>query len=131
MKLLDWISLDKIDWNDLSKNPNAITIFDDFNFDNLNSKGLLKYLIKIKYVIKDDNIYKANFKSYYYKTVIKDFVGFTNIEDIPGLKGHFLNNIFEVDYKFLKDRMDSTIGEELMKVMFHPKNINKFQDWGY
>jgi hypothetical protein len=27
--------------------------------------------------------------------------------------------------------MDSTIGEELMKVMFHPKNIDKFKDWGF
>jgi len=39
--------------------------------------------------------------------------------------------IFEIDYKYLKDHLDSTFGEELMKTMFNPKNINKFEGWGF
>jgi hypothetical protein len=122
-------NLDKINWHNLSLNPNAIAIFDNYNFENLNRESLIKYLIKINYVIKVDGVYKASFDDHFLY-LMEDFYRYPQIK-IPRLKGHFLNNIFEVNYKFLKDRMDSTIGEELMQVMFHPKNINKFQDWGF
>jgi len=122
-------NLDKVNWHNLSLNSNAITIFDNINFENLNKGELIKYLIKINYVIKVDDIYKASFDDRFLN-LMEDFNQYSQIK-IPRLKGHYLNNIFEIDYKFLKDRMESTIGEELMKVMFHPKNINKFQDWGF
>ena len=38
-------------------------------------------------------------------------------------------SIFEIDYEFLKNRLNTTYGEELMAIMYHPKNINKFKDW--
>jgi len=126
-------NLDKINWKRLSLNPNAIKIFDDINFENLSNKKLYyEYLIKINYLIKVGNKYKPNFNCNHYNTIkIFDPEGTLGIPILKGLRGHFLNNIFEVNYKLLKDRMESTIGEELMKVMFHPKNINKFHDWGF
>ena len=40
--------------------------------------------------------------------------------------------IFEYDYEAMKDRMyNSGLFEELMKNRFHPKNISKFESWGY
>ena len=122
-------NLDKVNWHNLSLNPNAITFFDNINFENLNKGKLIKYLIKIGYVIKVDEMYKASFDDYFLDPM-EDFYQYPQIK-IPRLKGHYLNNIFEVDYKFLKERMETTIGEELMQVMFHPKNIHKFHDWGF
>jgi len=122
-------NLNKINWHNLSLNPNAITIFDNINFENLKKWELIKYLIKINYVIKVNGLYRASFDDIFLNPM-EDFFEYPQIK-IPRLKGHFLNNIFEVNYKFLKDRMESTIGEELMQVMFHPKNINKFYDWGF
>ena len=122
-------NLDKINWNNLSLNPNAISIFNDINFENLNGVKLIKYLIKINYIIRINSVYKPTFDDDFLD-YMKDFYQYPHIK-IPKLKGHYLNNIFEIDYIFLKNRMESTIGEELMQFMFHPKNINKFKDWGF
>jgi hypothetical protein len=41
-------------------------------------------------------------------------------------------NIFTYDYKKMKEAMqNSGIAEELMSVIFHPKNMNKWIDWGF
>ena len=41
-------------------------------------------------------------------------------------------NIFTYDYKLMKEKMkNSGIVEELMSVIFHPKNMNKWIDWGF
>ena len=41
-------------------------------------------------------------------------------------------NIFTYDYKLMKETMkNSGIAEELMSVIFHPKNMNKWIDWGF
>jgi hypothetical protein len=41
-------------------------------------------------------------------------------------------NIFTYDYKIMKKNMkNSGIAEELMSVIFHPKNMNKWKDWGF
>jgi hypothetical protein len=125
-------NLDKVNWHNLSLNPKAIVFFDNLNFENLSDNDLLTYLIKIGYLNKINNVYEPSFYTSEFIQPMLDFEEHENVDDeIPSLKGHFLNNIFEVDYKFLKDRMESTIGEELMKVMFHPKNLDKFQDWGF
>ena len=42
MKLLDWISLDKINWSWLSKNPNAIHLLEK-NMNNINWYNLSLY----------------------------------------------------------------------------------------
>ena len=38
-------------------------------------------------------------------------------------------NIFTYDYKAMKDSMG--IKEDLMKNRFHPKNLHKFNRWGF
>ena len=38
--------------------------------------------------------------------------------------------IFTIDYEFLRERMMNTFGEELIQKQFHPKNIPKFEGWG-
>jgi hypothetical protein len=41
-------------------------------------------------------------------------------------------NIFTYDYKRMKENIkNSGIVEELMSVIFHPKNMNKWIDWGF
>ena len=126
IKLLEK-NIDMINWERLSLNSNAINFFDNINFENLSNKKLYyEYLIKINYLIKVDNKYKPKFKSDFFD--VHEIYGETIID---GLKGHLLNNMFEVDYKFLKKRMESTFGEELIQVMFNPKNINKFNNWGF
>jgi hypothetical protein len=41
-------------------------------------------------------------------------------------------NIFTYDYKKIKETMKkSGIAEELMAFIFHPKNMNKWIDWGF
>lgn len=127
-------NLDKVSWYDLSLNPNAIEMFDHINLENLRKEKLIDYLVKIKYINKSvSNNYTVECDDY--SDFMKDFDDYfpetENIKiKIPRLKGNYLNNIFKVDYKFLKYRMDSTIKEELMQVMFHPKNIDKFKYWG-
>ena len=40
--------------------------------------------------------------------------------------------IFEYDYKAMKDRMyNSGLFEDLMKNRFHPRNVLKFEEWGH
>ena len=42
------------------------------------------------------------------------------------------SNIFTYDYKKMKETIKkSGIAEELMSVIFHPKNMNKWIDWGF
>jgi len=125
-------NLDKINMQELSLNPNAFAMFEDINFDNLKHKELIDYLVKINYITKVGDEYKVDFN--YYSDYMKDFTYYFSEENdfkIPRLQGHYLNNIFKVNYKFLKQRMESTIGEELIQAMFHPKNINKFEGWGF
>ena len=41
-------------------------------------------------------------------------------------------NIFSVDYKFLTQRIfDTGVAEGIIMERFHPKNMDKFVDWGY
>jgi hypothetical protein len=68
----------------------------------------------------------------YKKTYPKNFkekIKFYKVSSFEYLFLVFKSFLF--DYIFLKNRMESTIGEELMKVMFNPKNIDKFKDWGF
>jgi hypothetical protein len=41
-------------------------------------------------------------------------------------------NIFTYNYKLMKENMKkSGIAEELMSVIFHPRNMEKWNDWGF
>lgn len=125
-------NLDQVNWSKLSLNLNAVRIFDDFNFEDLNDIELINYLLKINFLVNNNGIYKINYNEPYFdSTKFIEKILFSRNIYIPRLKGNFLNNIFEINYDLLKKRMKSTIEEELISVMFNPKNIDKFNDWGF
>ena len=83
-KLLDWIDINKINWDNLSLNSNAMEL-------------LKKNQDKINWFFFSQN-----------------------------------PNIFTYDYKKMKENMkNSGIAEELMAYIFHPKNMDKWNDLGF
>jgi hypothetical protein len=141
-----------INWNYLSLNPNAIPILEKYpqNINwyylsrNKNAIELLKNnLSKISFdnLIYNENAYELiseninyyNHPYYHYEMIY--YNKNSNIIDIIQPR-FFCNNeyfkylsknshIFELDYNGLKKRMD-IIREELIKKVYHPKNINKW-----
>ena len=99
-------NLDKVNWEWLSQNTNAIHILekklDEVNWNNLSSNPnaipiLEKNLTKVDWFVLSEN-----------------------------------PNIFTYDYKAMKDRMfRGGIMEDLMKERFDPENIDKFNGWGF
>ncbi len=84
LKLRDWIDINKIKWQYLSENPNAIELLKE-NQDKIN----------LFYFSQNPNI-------------------------------------FTYDYILMKETMkNSGIAEELMSVIFHPKNMDRWIDWGF
>jgi hypothetical protein len=105
-KIRNWIDLNKLNWDLLSENPNAINILeknqDKINWDNLSLNPNAIELLK-------DN---------------QDKVNWHNLSSNP--------NIFTYDYKQIKENMKkSGIAEELMAFIFHPRNMNLWNDWGF
>jgi hypothetical protein len=106
LKLRDWVDIDKIDWSSLSLNPNAIELLKQ-NKD------------KINWVLLSLNpnaieLLKEN----------QDKIDWWNFSKNP--------SIFTYDYKLMKEKMkNSGIVEELMSVIFHPKNMKKWKNWGF
>jgi len=41
------------------------------------------------------------------------------------------DNIFEIDYHYLREQLKNSFGEELMMNRFHPRNFDKLNDWGF
>ena len=106
LKLRDWIDIKKINWLNLSANPNAIELLKK-NKDKIN----WYYLSLNPNAIE---ILKEN----------QDKINWFNFSRNP--------NIFTYDYKLMKKTMkNSGIAEELMSVIFHPKNMNKWINWGF
>ena len=106
LKLRDWVDINKIDWNGLSFNSNAIELLKEnknkINWDCLSSNPNAIELLK-------ENQDKINW--WYFSQN---------------------SNIFTYDYKLMKEKMkNSGIAEELMSVIFHPKNMNKWINWGF
>lgn len=96
---------DKIDWNMLSKNPAAIHILEN-NLDKVDWDLLCKNPAAIPILEKN-----------------KDKICWACISENP--------SIFTIDYEYLKLRMKETIASELMANRFHPKNMYKWNDWGF
>ena len=106
LKLRDWIDINKIDWDYLSVNQNAIELLKE-NKNKINWDLLSKNPNAIE-------LLKEN----------KNKISWYNLSNNP--------NIFTYDYKLMKEKMkNSGIAEELMSVIFHPKNMNKWFDWGF
>jgi hypothetical protein len=96
---------DKIHWQQLSGNINAISLLQE-NQDKIHWKELSGNINAIKLLQEN-----------------QDKIDWDDLSENI--------NIFAIDYNFLKERMLKTILEELMKNRFHPKNQNKWIDWGF
>jgi hypothetical protein len=137
-----------IDWYELSKNKNAISILKK-NPDKIKWKYLSynKNPDAIKLIrerlLNNKDIHEFDWiaivKSHNYDAIelikenINDIINyFIQEKNIILFIDNFYRNpfIFTANYKYLKKRINIIL-EELMMVMFHPKNINKFKDWGY
>ena len=106
LKLRYWIDINKLDWIALSRNPNAIELLKE-NKDKINWIELSSNKNAIE-------LLKEN----------QDKISWFYFSQNP--------NIFTYDYKLMKENMkNSGIAEELMSVIFHPKNMNKWIDWGF
>jgi hypothetical protein len=116
----------KIKWKYLSynKNPDAIKLIRERL---LNNKDISEFdwiaILKL-YNYDAIELIKENINE-----IINYFIGKNNF--IIFIDKFFRNPIiFTVNYEYLKNRINIIL-EELMMVMFHPKNINKFKDWGF
>ena len=128
LKLRDWIDIDKINWDGLSINPNAIELLkknqNKINWDNLSlNSNAIELLKKNK-----DKIYwfqlSGNPNAIELLKENQDKINWSVFSQNP--------NIFTYDYKLMKETIkNSGIVEELMSVIFHPKNMNKWIDWGF
>ena len=90
---------DKIDWNWLLSNLNAISILQK-NQDNIDWYQLLQNLKAISLLVK-------------------------NQDEIDWQRLSVNDGIWEINYVFLKERMD-ILREDLIKTVFHPKRLYYF-----
>ncbi len=96
----------KIDWDHLSSNLNAIELLEK-NKDKINWKFLSLNSNAIELLKENKN--KINWK-------------WLSLN----------SNIMTYDYKRMKETLkNSGIVEELMAYTFHPKNMDKWKDWGF
>ena len=107
LKLRKWIPIDKVYWDRLSSNPNAIYILEK-NLDKVNWYALSRNPNAIH--ILEKNL---------------DKVHWYGLSRNP--------NIFEYDYKEIKNALynENEFVEELMMNRFHPSNMNKWYGWGF
>ena len=141
-KLRDWIPLDKIDWSSMSKNPNPSAVnFLEQNIDNVCWYNLSQNPNAI--CILEKNIDKINWKQIsmnpsalrinWFKLSGNSSAIHILEKNMDKICWHILSgnpSIFELDYNKIRTRMD-IIKEEMMQRVFHPRNIDKFADWGF
>jgi len=137
-----------IDWYKLSKNKNAISIlkknpdkikwkYISYNKNPDAIKLIRERLLNNKNIHEFDWIAIVNLHNYEAIELIKENINdiinyFIQEKNIIIFIDTFYKNpfIFSVNYDYLKERINIIL-EELIMVMFHPKNIYKFKDWGF
>ena len=119
---------EKINWANLCSNPNALQIsgfeekLDEMNLEDT-SLGLfpwldfhLKDVVRMKYELNQNpnmmNILKKHPR----------WIDYRFLSENPG--------IFEIDYDAMKETKHA-LHEEFIRTMLHPKNISKFEGWGF
>jgi len=99
-------NLDKVCWGHLYSNPNAIHLLEK-NLDKVDWKLLSRNPNAIHLLEKN-----------------LDKVDWEKLSSNP--------NIFVDEYEqACRDYFKQYVAEELTKLMFHPKNMKKFKDWGF
>ncbi len=128
LKLRDWIDINRIQWDYLSLNPNAIKLLienkDKINWDYLSENPNAIELLKENQNKIDWFNLSRNPNAIKLLKENQDKIDWWAFSQNP--------NIFTYDYKKMKKKMKkSGIVEELMAYIFHPKNMNKWIDWGF
>jgi hypothetical protein len=125
-------NLDKVKWDNLSSNPNAIHIIEK-NLDKVDWGALSGNPNAIHIIEK--NLDKVDWEGWHYLSrnpnaipLLEKNLDKTNWEELSKNP-----NIFTIDYNAMKTNMykEGGIAEELMQNRFHPRNINKFTNWGF
>ena len=99
-------NLEKVVWSCLSTNPNAIPILEK-NLDKVDWWSLSRNENAIH--LLENNL---------------DKVSRSKLSENP--------NIFVDEYEIAcRDYFKQYVTEEFTRLMFHPKNIDKFKDWGF
>ena len=128
MKLCEWIPFDKVDWDLLSCNPNAIHILEN-NFDKVEWSHLSNNPNAIH--ILEKNLDKVNWRRLARNRNAIPILE-KNLDKVDWFYLSHNPNIFTYDYNAMKDRMfRGGIKEDLMKNRFHPMNLHKFKGWGF
>ena len=154
MCLLDWIDKDKLDWSQLSRNPNAEAIAllkeNPLKIDwyylslNVNAIALLKENpLKIDWRCLSCNPCAEAIALLRENPLQIDWTNLSEnpcAEAIALLKENPLKidwtqlsqnpNIFTYDYEKMRKNM-LLFNEDLMKERFHPRNLRKFSSWGH
>ena len=152
MCLLDWIDKDKINWDHLSSNPNAIALLKEnplkINWYHLSSNPCAEAIALLK-----ENPLKINWS--YLSTnpnaiaLLRENplkIDWFNLswnscaEAIALLRENPLKidwfrlsqnpSIFTYDYEKMRENC-LLFKEDLMKERFHPRNLRKFSSWGH
>ena len=118
----------KIDWDMLSKNPNAIELLKK-NQDKIN--WIILSLNPNAIELLKENQDKINWEILSFNPNVIELLK----ENQDKINWGYLSknpNIFKYDYKQMKKNMkNSGIVEELMAFIFNPKNMNKWNGWGF
>jgi hypothetical protein len=119
---------EKINWDNLSINPNAITLLKE-NQNKVNWRLLSFNENAIELLKENQNninwqLLSSNKNAIKLLKKNQDKIIWWNFSRNP--------NIFTYNYKQMKENMKkSGIAEELMSVIFHPNNMNKWKDLGF
>ena len=127
-KNLDKIDLNQysIEWEHLSSNPNAIDLLEK-NQDKINWEWLSENPNAISLLEKNQD--KINWV-YLSRNPNAISILENNLDKIDWSKLSQNKGTYELNYKFLKERMD-IIREDLMKAVYHPKRLGYYLELGY
>jgi hypothetical protein len=129
LKLRKWIQIDKVHWDALSKNPNAIHILEK-NLDKVDWEWLSSNPNAIH--ILEKNLDKVDWDGLSLNPNAIHILE-KNLDKVDWYRLSRNPNIFEYDYKEIKNTLynDNGFVEELMMNRFHPSNMDKWYDWGF
>ncbi len=123
-KLRDWIDINKLDWQQLSSNPNAIDLLEK-NQDKIYWFMLLQNPNAIHLLEKNKNKINWNYLSLNPNAIDlleknQDKINWDFLSENP--------SIFEYDYEAMKSHFygEHCYGKELIETLFHPRNFHKF-----
>jgi hypothetical protein len=128
LKLRDWVDINKINWSLLSKNPNAIELLKE-NQDKINWVWL-SFNPNAMTLLKEN----PNKIDWFRLSLNPNAMSLLkeNQDKISWWMFSQNPNIFTYDYIKMKEKMkNSGIVKELMSVIFHPKNMNKWFNLGF